>query len=477
MPTDKTAKTDVKESDKDGSKEACAAGAAGKLHDDAYTSSKKKDTNESKKTSTSDTENKPLDPHAKIQPTDAAPPAQPESLPKLQLIQNDTETQSRGKQFSETAKTVFSKVDTDGDGKLTTSEIDKAVNNADIKGAEAQVVAAMKTGNSTLSNLVDDGGFTLADLEIVETKSKEGDAAVNGVLNSVSNSAASLDAANKADFKLFASPNALDSIVPEAATQGGLGDCYFISALSSSASTEQGRRAIRDMVQDNNDGTYTVTFPGAPDEPIRITRPTDAQLALYAKGSEHGIWAAVIEKAYGEYASRSVLRRNIFSLSSNEIPQENIGSGSLKSDGLRILTPGGVDSYSFNFGNESNDELDKALTDATRDGRPITLGRNGSPWETLGLSNGDDGVPRRHEYAVIGYDPETKTLLVRNPWGHTEPRDSQGRPKDGVDDGVYRMTIDEVRKTFSSIQVAEQTAPGGLVDSPSRRENERRLVA
>ena len=482
MPNDKTANTDVKENPKDGPKEAGAAGAAGKMFDDAYTSPKRKESKESKKRSTSDTEEQPLDPHLITHRRDAVPPAQPESLPTLELIQNDTETQSRGKQFSENAKTVFSKVDTDGDGKLTNIEIDKAVNNADIKGAEAQVVAAMKTNNATLSSLVDDGGFTLADLEIVEKKSEDGDAAVNGVLNSVSYSAESLAKAKKTDYKLFAAPNALDSIVPEAATQGGLGDCYFISALSSAASTEQGRRAIRDMIQENKDGTYTVTFPGAPDEPIRITRPTDAQLALYAKATEHGIWAAVLEKAYGEYSSRSVLRRNESTLMPSEIPQENVGEGSCRADGLRMISPGGVNSYDFNFSLASDDELDKELTAATQSGRAITLNSNEFLGEdTLtkyGIINIDDkGVPRSHEFAVIGYDTQSKQLIIRNPWGRTEPRDSQGRPKDGVDDGVYRMSLEEVRKTFKRLNVAEKAPSGRFLDSPIKADEKNTKAA
>lgn len=421
--------------------------------------------------------------------TDAKPDAKPDdatvaaaavgvALPQLELIDSEAPDSSKGKRFSEFSKTAFTKIDTDNDGKLTSTEIDNAVNNQDIKGGEAQVVVALKQDGDKLAELNDDGGLTLADLTIVETKYDTGDTEVINLLNrTVGRSSESLRASDRVNYKLFASENPMDSIVPEAAAQGGIGDCYFISAISSTASTEQGRRAIRDMIQENNDGTYTVTFPGAPDEPITITRPTDAQLALYARGTDHGIWAAVLEKAYGEYASRSVWRRDIFGLSGSDIPQENVGNGSLFSDGVRMMSPDGVDSYSFGYTDAQDEQMNSVLTDAFRDGRSVTLGRNGSILESVGVTDSDNQIPRKHEYAVIGYDPETRMVTIRNPWGHAEPMDENGNPKDGKNDGVFQLTLEQTRQTFSKLSVGKGVASGRFADCPIEVSENRERVA
>lgn len=92
-----------------------------------------------------------------------------------------------------------------------------------------------------------------------------------------------------------AGPNADD------VTQGDIGDCYFLSVLSSVAKANP--TAIRQCVVDLGDGTFAVQFTR--DEKLVYIR-VDADLASTAPGSpayaalggQGSLWVAIIEKAY-----------------------------------------------------------------------------------------------------------------------------------------------------------------------------------
>src|SRR5262249_52466936 len=131
----------------------------------------------------------------------------------------------------------------------------------------------------------------------------------------------------KANRKLFGSAvDPLKNIAPEGVIQGGIGDCYFLAEIASLASSPAGKQAIVDMIKVNDDGTYTVTFPGDPKNPITVSAPTDAELGRYAKGNFRGIWPAVLEKAYGKYSDPDKI-----------VPQDGIQDGDTGKKGQSLL--------------------------------------------------------------------------------------------------------------------------------------------
>ncbi len=91
----------------------------------------------------------------------------------------------------------------------------------------------------------------------------------------------------------------VDAIKPGAVRQGIIGNCIFLAILSSLAALRP--RLIMQTMADNKNGTFTVTFPGASNEPILIIPPTETELLLYAGASKFGTWPAVLEKACGEF--------------------------------------------------------------------------------------------------------------------------------------------------------------------------------
>jgi len=75
--------------------------------------------------------------------------------------------------------------------------------------------------------------------------------------------------------------------------QGGISYCYLTAGLSALANT--GPRAIRDIIESRSNGQeFVVQFAGT--EPIRINRPTDAEIGLFAPATPgHYKWNMPVE--------------------------------------------------------------------------------------------------------------------------------------------------------------------------------------
>ena len=244
--------------------------------------------------------------------------------------------------------------------------------------------------------------------------------------------------------------DALQSIRSENFGQGDVGDCHLMSTLSSMASNDQDREIIKNMITANGDGTYTVTFPGASQEPVTVNKPTEAEQALYARTKVEGTgyWAAVVEKAYGEYVSRSVMRRNIMSIPNSDVQQENAGTGAMSILGgdaatINLLT--GTKSDNKSFSSLTDNQVEALVSKSRANGTPMIMGR-GPGWSEL-LSDPDPNVtpPGRHYYAIVDYDPATKMVTVMNPWN--------SGTKYG---GKFQMPISKLKDEFSDIAYNEK---------------------
>jgi hypothetical protein len=90
---------------------------------------------------------------------------------------------------------------------------------------------------------------------------------------------------------------------PEAVRQGGLGSCYFYATLSALAQASP--ETIQKLIQDNNDGSYTVQFPDGKKE---TAYPDDLR---YARESgfdrSEGLWPGVLFRAYAQRVLRESL--------------------------------------------------------------------------------------------------------------------------------------------------------------------------
>jgi hypothetical protein len=229
------------------------------------------------------------------------------------------------------------------------------------------------------------------------------------------------------DYELF--PNGVQDINASNVIQGSSGLCYLLSAIASLA--ENRPKDIMNMIKDNGNNTYTVTFPGVRNGTVTVQRPTDYELKEYTEpGHNSSIWAAVMTKAYMK-----------LDLTAN--------FGSTDGTGITIITGHSVDTDILAL--TSKDETRKKLKIATQGNKIITAGING-------LMGGVDenNIVSKHTYSVLSYDEKTDTVKVRNPWGILDFKNIK-HPDKSQHDGTFTLTIDEFDAIFSNIAYEENS--------------------
>jgi len=352
----------------------------------------------------------------------------------------------------------FTRLDKDKDGFVSKDEIDRAMKDPDYKGKDAQLVAVLKEHREELEELSNDetgdenDGVTRKDMDELSrladktNKSKEEQELVGGIDGSLHASGKHLEY----NRNLWGEHNnPIDSIKPEAVQQNKRGDCFFLAAVAAQSNTPEGKEKLKNMIEDNGDGTYTVTFPGDPKHPVTVDEPTQAELAYGAENtSENGMWVAVLEKAYGKYQEKH-------GSEDHRDPTDSISDGGYGNDALKMLTGDDVDNDRLLL--TRKETTHEKLKAAMAEGRPVVASTPHELGEDVGLADGKtdgSGIPTTHEYTVTGYDPNTRMVKLRNPWGSGEPM-KDGKAADGKDDGEFEMTLDEFHKEFEDVDYAK----------------------
>lgn len=354
------------------------------------------------------------------------------------LARERRESINTAEDIRDVGKDNFDKLDSDNDGFISKSEVDKALQDAPANCSDREKLEKLKTNFDKVQDAANDEwgfeskGVSREDLEQYRTDVREDDVNAQIIKMDLTlfERGTRLKETNHDLYGDMSDPN--KSIRADAITQGNSGDCTFIAATSALARVNP--EAIKQMIHDNQDGTYTVTFPGDPSHPVTIDKPTDAELATYATGGQDGIWPAVLEKAYGLHRKADGIgAENADSSNPNEV--------------LALLT--GKEVVPQSPHDMTNDELEKVFME--RANYPMTAGLHG---ELLPFTDGKDdetGLPRGHAYTIVGFDPQTKEVIIRNPQGENEPLDANGNAKDGKDNGVFRMPLSEFQKKFDRL--------------------------
>jgi Ca2+-binding EF-hand superfamily protein len=193
----------------------------------------------------------------------------------------------------------FATLDADHNGYINDTEINRALNDTALPVQDRAALEHMRDQYQQIEGAHNDelgrenSGISRGDLQ--DHWDRDSHRTINQIDNDLIESAETINHSNP---NLYGnSDNPLESIRPEAVRQGAVGDCQMLAPLAGLARSNP--QAIQDMIHDNHNGTYTVTFPGDRQHPVTVDAPTQAELAEYARGNEHGTWAAVIEKAAG----------------------------------------------------------------------------------------------------------------------------------------------------------------------------------
>lgn len=339
-------------------------------------------------------------------------------------------------------ETNFNRFDSDRDGYIARAELDAARQNAGLSEADRTNLQRL---NDNFNNIVGasndewgfDGRISTADVteywnQTYQSIAGQTETQVSSTMNRTRESQY-----NHLNSRLFATPDdPLLSISPDAVVQGTIGDCYYLAAVSSLAASNP--QAIRDMIRDNGNGTYTVTFPGDTANPVTINGPTDAERGLYNGGHKYGTWAGILERAFGQYQSEhaNLFRRARVSWESGgNIPTEYAGASGQTSWTTELLTGRSTETISA-----SNSELATRLERAIDSNSAITAGIN----PRLFSNTSTDGYPTRHAYSIIDFEPDGQgggMVTVRNPWGQNDSSTS----------GTTRISLQQFQNNFSDV--------------------------
>jgi uncharacterized protein YukE len=228
-----------------------------------------------------------------------------------------------------------------------------------------------------------------------------------------------------------------DLIDPNDVSQGMLGDCYFMASLAAIAM--QNPDIIRDMIEENDDGTYTVTLykkrnplffwqDDFQEQKIVVDAdfPTKGGNPYFAQpgdvdGDQNELWPMLVEKAYAKMNGG----------------YEDIegGWGEEAMEAIAGCEADKVSPSSLDLG-----ELEKHLAD----GHGITAGTLASPEGKKGVIDKapfkDGRLVTNHVYYITGVDKTAGTVTVRNPWGWTH--------------GESTLTYAEFQESFGGVSVS-----------------------
>jgi hypothetical protein len=188
-------------------------------------------------------------------------------------------------------------------------------------------------------------------------------------------------------------------------SQGQLGDCYFLASLA--AIVKSHPDYIRNMIKENGDGTYTVTFyrNGKPVE-ITVTGDLPCELWLipaYARAGDGGeVWVCIVEKAYAKFNG----------------DYEAIANGGYPKVALSDLTGQQATQVPT-----STDSL-AAVRHALANGQPVVAATLSQPvkgvagYDLDGKNVQGNDLVYSHAYTITAIDDKAQTVTMRNPWGY-----------------------------------------------------------
>ncbi|MGV3619210.1 MAG: C2 family cysteine protease [Archangium sp.] len=251
-----------------------------------------------------------------------------------------------------------------------------------------------------------------------------------------------LDSAGKPKFNTvrFTGPLFIDGPKADDVRQGQIGNCYFPAAMAAIAKSNP--EAITNMVKDNGDGTYTVTFKQkdwatgrSKDVPVKVDGDLYARSyggALYGHSSNSSdakkmeLWFPLVEKAYAQWKGS----------------YNTIGNGGHVSDVFEDVL--GVDASYQSLGYGSPDKAWNQIVANVDAGKAVGAGTYGEDREALYTNS---GVYANHAYSILGYEKSgtDRFVILRNPWGESEPAGN------GPNDGVFKLKLEDFTKLYQSL--------------------------
>lgn len=219
--------------------------------------------------------------------------------------------------------------------------------------------------------------------------------------------------------------------------QGKLGDCYLVATLASLAHSDP--EAIRQMVQDNGDGTFDVRFykmVAYQGRPVTVTVDADLPASGLLGRKQLGadarteLWVGLTEKAYAQW------RGSLGAIANGGQPDE-----------IMALVTGRPHWRTAMYNFTLDEVFAKIESQLSRGGLVVAA----TPPQAEQPELRGSGLAANHAYSVLGVSTESgeRFVILRNPWGRGEPGD------DGANDGVFKLPLAQFHGLFQSLYTGQ----------------------
>lgn len=349
--------------------------------------------------------------------------------------------------FASVVESNFAKWDHNHDGKLTVQEVDAQVVNPKVNGDEAAAVAALHVYQRDHKNAP-----PLTKAQLLQSSKEKDSAERRDVQQKQAHFGSNFESfrnhINKAPKSIFATKEAPTL---EGFKQGLLGDCYFLAAVAAALHADP--PVFRRMFQSRPDGSCDVHFYSG--HVVRLPRLTDAEIALSSSAGEQGVWLNALEKAFGEIKLQ--VRNARKNRGGDHFDLDIIARGGDPGDAIEVLC--GSQSKSVNLRKGKAETLPPEVELLKHKNELHVLFSTALPRKFLCCcsvaSKGKypPGIVTDHCYSILGYDPRTQHVTVRNPWGNRfKPKGTPGFTNGyATEGGVFEVPLAEFVMIFESV--------------------------
>jgi hypothetical protein len=340
--------------------------------------------------------------------------------------------EERDAEFRQFFGTFFAEHDQNHDGKLDLIELKTAIENPQLHGLQSAIAVVFRR---RLQGTNDDQPDSLTQDQI---RSLAVDRAVQKLVLA---RAARIAAMSRALF-LPGDPN-LSSF-----HQGGIGDCYLLAPVGVFIFLHP--QEVKKMIQFQNGGGYEIQF--AEGRKVTVSPLTDAEASMVESAhGEHGLWLAVLQKAYGEILLETKLRKHQKAPApESSVTTDIIGHGGSSGQIMTLLTGHQTTGLSLS-------RLSKNGSAAAIEKMHSLLKRLSEAHRTMVVYTDADrtvsmpkGIGHHHVIGILGYDPVRRTVRLFNPLGNQLiPTGSAGLINGyPTQHGVFEVPLDEFIQIF-----------------------------
>lgn len=221
---------------------------------------------------------------------------------------------------------------------------------------------------------------------------------------------------------------------PDDIRQGGLGDCWLLAGLGSVVQADP--EAIKRLIDDNGDGTYTVHFRD---------RDVTVDGWVSTDNSQNAFWVKIVEKAYAQYAGGEY----------EDLVNDSSGRGLKDLFDLDTKTHDPDSSPDLGVFNDNKDPAKsiKEIETAMANDQPVTVSVKGE----LGI----DGGHALWVTEVVERDGQ-KIVILQNPWQSTNADVKAAAAAAGgqaFDDGRIEIPADAFGDLVRKVYIAEPVTP------------------